>query len=148
MQPRTVRICMRHTALRRMESGLTLLELLIIAAIVAGIVLVALPTLQPTAEEAIIEQIKTNLRYLAAQEEEYFVRYGTYAPLTKIAEDPAIGKTFDQRFAVEAPVVDGVVYTGPQKEATVFDIVAEIPKTDERDAIKYKIDGTGEVKTL
>jgi len=133
---------------RRLEQGLTLLELLIITAIVAGVIIIALPTLKPTAEEARIEQVKANLEHLAAMEEEYFVRYGTYAPLQTIAQDEAIGRDFDQRFAVESPVVDGVLYTGPQKEASIFDIVAEIPATDDRDAIKYKIDGTGEVKSL
>ena len=110
--------------------------------------MIAVPTLSPTADEAIIEQMKENLRYLAAQEEEYFVRHGTYAPFPMIAEDEVIGPKFDMRFAVESPIIDGVVYTGPQKEASIFDIVAQLPAENGSEGARYKIDRSGEIKTL
>lgn len=122
------------------RAGLTLLELVIILAVVAAIVFIAIPTLQPTQEEAYLEHVKDNLKYLAAREQEYFMRHGTYAPLKKLAEDETVGIGFDGRFAVENPVVNGVKYQGPITEDGFFDITAELP-----DGTKYKIDHTQKV---
>lgn len=120
-----------------------MLELIIVVAIVGAIIFVALPTLQPTAKEASIDQAKAHLKYLAAKEQEYFTRHGNYAPFTKLAEDETIGKEFDGRFAKEEPIVDGVKFKGPVTEAKIFDIVAEFP-----DGARYKIDRTGKVLAL
>ena len=125
------------------RSGLTLLELLIILAIAAVLFFIALPTLRPTQEEATIEFAKEQLRYLAAREEAYFLRYGTYAPLKKISEDETLGRDFDQRFAADVPNIDGIAFTGPQNESKVFDIVAKLP-----DGTSYVVDQTGEVRAL
>lgn len=122
---------------------MTLLEFMIILAIVAAVVFVAYPTLQPTAKEAHLEEVKGYLKYLGAREQEYFMRNGTYAPLAKLAEDEIIGVGFDGRFAVEEPNVNGVKYTGPTTEAKIFDIVAEFP-----DGTKYKIDQTQKIMPL
>ena len=127
----------------RCRSGLTLLEFMIIMAVVGAVIFVAYPTLQPTAQEAHIEEVKGYLRYLGAREQEYFMRNGTYAPLAKLAEDEIVGLGFDGRFAVAEPKVNGVKYTGPANEAKIFDIVAEFP-----DGTKYKIDQTQKVLPL
>ena len=125
------------------RAGLTLLELVIILAVIGALFFIAVPTLQPTQEEAYLEQAKDNLKYLAAREQEYFMRNGTYAPFTKLAEDEIIGKDFDGRFASDEPLVNGVKYYGPKTEAKIFDIVAEFP-----DGTKYKIDRTSKVQPL
>ena len=124
-------------------SGLTLLELLIILAIAAVLIFIALPTLRPTQEEATIDFAKEQLRYLAAQEQAYFLRYGSYAPFQQIAEDETLGPGFDQRFAADIPVIDGITFTGPQGESKLFDIVAKLP-----DGTSYAVDQTGEVRAL
>jgi type II secretory pathway pseudopilin PulG len=123
--------------------GITLLELLIIAAIVAAVVLIALPTLRPTEREASVSFAKQQLRYLAAREQEYFLRYGTYAPLSKIAADETIGRDFDMRFSEDEVEVNGIKFTGPKSEAMIFDIIAELP-----DGAKYRVDQSGEVRAF
>jgi prepilin-type N-terminal cleavage/methylation domain-containing protein len=121
--------------------GLTLLELLIVLMVLAALFLVALPTLQPTGDEALVEFAKTQLRYLWNQENAYFTRYGTYAPFPTIASDPELGKTFDARFRLEKPVVEGIEFQGPKAGAPVLEVTARLP-----DGTGYIIDQRGEVK--
>jgi type II secretory pathway pseudopilin PulG len=134
---------MRMMRCARGIAGLTLLELLIVIAAVAVILFIALPTLKPTEEEVTIEFVKEQLRYLHAKEQQYFSRYGKYVPLSTLAADEQIGRVFDQRFAEDTCIVEGVVFKGPTGESTIYDIVAELP-----DGTRYKVDQTGVVKRL
>jgi len=123
--------------------GITLLELLIILAAVAAVVLIALPTLKPTAREAKVAFVKQQLEYLADKEQQYFLHYGTYAPLSKLAEDEVVGKDFDTRFTEDEVTVEGITFTGPRAEAKIFDIIAELP-----DGTSYRVDQSGEVRAF
>lgn len=125
------------------RGGITLLELLIILAVVAAVFLIALPTLQPTAREASVGFAKQQLTYLAGKEQEYFLRYGTYAPLSKIAQDESIGRDFDTRFAEDEVEVNGIKFKGPTAEAKIFDIIAELP-----DGAAYRVDQSGEIRAF
>lgn len=71
------------------------------------------------------------------------MRYGTYAPFEKLAADEQIGKGFDQRFATDPCVINGIEFTGPKNETKIYDVVAKLP-----DGTSYKIDQTGEIKTF
>lgn len=124
-------------------AGLTLLELLIILAITAVVVFIALPTMQPTEEEATIKYTKEQLEYLYAKEMQYFNRTGKFAPLSMIAADEDMKQDFDPRFATDTSVVEGIIFRGPQREGVIFDIIAELP-----DGSRYKIDQTGKISQL
>jgi competence protein ComGC len=137
---RQLQLQREHGRLRR---GLTLLELLIIIAVVAVLIFVALPTLKPTEEEASADFAKEMLEYLYSQEQAYYNLHGTYAPLSKLAADERIGRTFDQRFNEDENTVEEVVFRGPTVEAKIFDIIARLP-----DGSRYKIDQTGTIAPL
>jgi len=136
----------RHQITRRaagLRSGLTLLELMIILAVVAVLILIALPTLRPTEVEATADFAKQQLEYLHNQEQTYFSMHGNYAPLSAIAEDERLGPGFDQRFAFNESVVNNVVFSGPTTEDKSYTIVATLP-----DGSRYKIDQSGQVTPL
>ncbi|MDQ3024213.1 MAG: type II secretion system GspH family protein [bacterium] len=124
--------------------GITLLELAIILAVIGVVVFIALPTLRQTGDEATQEFAKTQLRYLHAREQEYFALHGQYAPLSKLAMDPAIGPRFDQRFAKDESLVNSIQFSGPKQEGITYEIVAILPKN----AGRYKVDQTGQVVAL
>lgn len=136
----------QHSALSTMHSvrrGITLLELAIVLAIVGVIVFIAVPTLQPTKEEATIDQAKEYLAYVHSQEQKYYGMHGVYAPLPVLAADPQLGEQFDQRFAGEEPVVSGISFLGPKAESQFYEIIAVLP-----DGSRYSVNSTGEVKAL
>jgi len=134
------RIRRRAAGLRR---GLTLLELLIILAVIAVLIFIALPTLRPTGVQASADFAKQQLEYLHNQEQSYFSIHGNYAPLSALAADEMLGPSFDQRFARDQSVVNDVTFTGPADEAKSYTIIAELP-----DGSRYKIDQSGAVTPL
>jgi type II secretory pathway pseudopilin PulG len=123
--------------------GITLLELLIILAVIFVVLFIALPTLEPSEEEAVIERAKEHLLYLHSKEQRYFDVHGEYAPLPEVAADASAGAGFDPRFAKDSPQVDGIKFTGPHTKSRIYDIIAELP-----DGTRYRIDQTGVVKTM
>jgi type II secretory pathway pseudopilin PulG len=129
-------LCKNHR-----HAGLTLLELLIILMVAGAIVLVALPTLQPSSSEAQADFVKTSLRYLWNQENLYFTRQGKYVPFSQLAKDPELGPAFDTRFASDMPVVQGVRFSFPNAGGAMLEITAQLP-----DGTSYIIDQRGEVK--
>jgi len=124
--------------------GITLLELAIILSIIAVAIWIILPTLEPTGDEANIDFAKDQLAYLHTQEQAYFSLHGKYAPLSKIAADPQLGKQLDKRFTKDDATVNGVQFSGPKTEAITYEIVATLPKGVGR----YKVDQTGQVAAL
>jgi prepilin-type N-terminal cleavage/methylation domain-containing protein len=132
---------MRHSCTQlRHRQGITLLELLIVIAAVAVIVLIAIPTLQPSKEDEAVSFAKDQLQYLYARQQEYFNLHGKYAPLSVLAADPNVGPNLDKRFVTDESIVSGVIFKGPKQEGVIFDIIAELP-----DGSQYKIDQTGMV---
>jgi Tfp pilus assembly protein PilE len=137
------------TAVKRREAvrgaagrlaGLTLLELLIILAVIGVLIFIALPTLRPTDVESSTDFAKQQLMYLHGLEERYFSIHGTYAPFSKIASDERLGPSFDQRFATNDCVVNDVTFSGPASESGSYVIIATLP-----DGTQYKVDPTGSV---
>ena len=121
--------------------GLTLLELAIMLAIVGVLIFLALPSLNENEEEATISFAKQQLGYLNSLEQEYYTLYGTYAPFSKIAEEPKIRDRFDLRFKSDVSLVEGIKFSGPMEEQKFYVIFAELP-----DGSKYKVDQTGEIR--
>lgn len=133
----------QHPASRCCRRGITLLELAIVLAIAGVIVFIALPTLNPSKEEAAIDTTKNFLTYLHSQEQQYYGRHGVYTTLSKISQDEELGPDFDQRFAAEKPVVNGVTYLGPQADGQYYEIIAVLP-----DGSRYSVNSTGEIRSL
>lgn len=125
------------------QSGITLLELLILLAVAFVIIFIALPTLKPSEEEAVIERAKTHLLYLHSREQKYFTLHGEYAPFTELAADPEVGASFDKRFNNVQPLVDGITFTGPSAKGKIFDIVAKLPN-----GTSYRVDQAGVIKAM
>jgi type II secretory pathway pseudopilin PulG len=125
------------------RAGLTLLELLIIIALIGVIIFITLPTLQPTQQEEAMDFAKEQLVYLHAREQEYFNAHGVYAPFSAISQDPIIGKRFDKRFAEDKPVVGDVSFDSPKGDGPIFEVVATLP-----DGTRYRIDQTGTIAPL
>ena len=126
------------------RSGITLLELAIILSIVGVAMWIILPTLRPTGDEAIIDFAKEQLAYLHTQEQKYFSLHGEFAPLSKLAAEPALAKEFDKRFAKDDVEVQGVKFSGPKAAGITYEIVASLPK----EAGRYKVDQTGNIVAL
>lgn len=125
------------------RAGITLLELLIVLTVAAVVLFIAWPTLQPTAEEREIRFAKKYLAYLHEQQQAYFSNKGTYAPLSVLATDEQVGASYDQRFAYDESVVEGVVFRGPTTETKIYDIVAEMAN-----GLKYRVDQTGTIAPM
>ena len=132
--------CTQHSPRRR---GITLLELAIVLAIVGVVIFIALPTLQPTKDEATIDQAKEFLAYVHSQEQKYYGMHGVYAPLATLAADKELGEDFDQRFAGEKPSINGIAFLGPQSEGQFYEIIAVLP-----DGSRYSVNSTGEIRAL
>jgi prepilin-type N-terminal cleavage/methylation domain-containing protein len=122
-------------------AGLTLLELLIVLAVIGVVVFIALPTLKPSDTEARTEFVKTELRYLYNAENNYFVQYGKYVPFDKIASDPQLGGNFDQRFKTDPAVVHEVKFHWSSVNGAILEITADLP-----DGTGYLIDQKGDIK--
>jgi Tfp pilus assembly protein PilE len=130
-----------HRSLR--HKGITLLELLILVAIVFVIMFIALPTLKPSEEEAVIVRAKEHLMYLFSREQKYFTLHGEYAPFTELSADPEVGVDFDKRFNKDMPLVDNISFTGPSAKSKIFDIVAKLPN-----GTTYRVDQSGVIKAM
>ncbi|MCC7477226.1 type II secretion system protein [bacterium] len=136
----------QHSALTfRLTSrrGITLLELAIVLAIVGVIVFIAIPTMNPSKDEATIDLAKELLAYVHSQEQKYYGMHGVYAPLSALASDPQLGEQFDQRFAGDKPEVNGISFLGPQAESQFYEIIAVLP-----DGSRYSVNSTGEIRAL
>jgi type II secretory pathway pseudopilin PulG len=114
-----------------------------VLSIVCVVIFIAMPTLQPSQEEATIETAKEFLAYLHGQEQAYFGLYGKYVPFKTIAEDKNLGGQFDQRFAVDQPEVEGIKFAGPQNEGAFYEIIALLP-----DGTRYSVTTTGEINAI
>lgn len=125
------------------RTGLTLLELLIILAVVGVLIFIALPTLHPSEVESKADFAKQQLMYLHGLEEKYFTIHGTYAPFSELATDERLGPTFDQRFANDECTVNDVTFSGPVGEVKSYVITAALP-----DGSRYRVDQTGTVAPL
>ena len=125
------------------RAGLTLLELLIIIALIGVIIFITLPTLRPTQQEEAMDFAKEQLVYLHAREQEYFNAHGVYTTFINISKDPVIGKRFDKRFAEDKPVVGDVSFDSPKGDGPIFEVVATLP-----DGTRYRIDQTGTIAPL
>jgi len=123
---------------------MTLLELAIILSIVGVLVFIALPTLRQTGDEANIDFAKEQLLYLHGKEQEYFALHGKYAPISKLGQDPTVGREFDKRFSRDEINVEGIQFNGPKSEQATYEIVAALPRNGPR----YKVDQSGQVTAL
>lgn len=120
--------------------GMTLLELLIVIAVVCVIFFIAWPTLKPSQLEADAQFAKEQLQYLYAKEQEYFARHGEYVPFSTIAADEELGGNFDSRFHTDMALVNDITFEGPRASGTLLGISAVMP-----DGSRYTIDQNGQI---
>jgi prepilin-type N-terminal cleavage/methylation domain-containing protein len=125
----------------QLRRGLTLLELMIVIAIIGVIVLIALPTLNQSEEEATISFTKQMLQDLHTLEQQYYNIHGKYGTFSLMAEDPQLRGNYDMRFKSNVSIVEGIKFSGPLEPQNYYVIIAELP-----DGTKYRVDQTGDVR--
>ncbi|MBW2271929.1 MAG: type II secretion system protein [Deltaproteobacteria bacterium] len=99
----------------RAGAGFTMIELMIVIAIVGMLAAVAIPNYLRFQMKAKSSEAKVNLAAIHTAEESYFSEFGTYLPAT--AEPPAIPGTTRTVFDIANP---GFLTLGWQPEGTVF----------------------------
>lgn len=77
--------------------GFSLIEILIVVAIISIIATIAIPILLSARKNAMDEKARQSIRNVISAEQAYYARFGTYAPVNILAaSDPPF---LDQRFS-------------------------------------------------
>ena len=125
-----------------MRRGMTLLELLILLAIVLAIIFVALPTLRPIEVGSKESFARERLRFIYEKERGYFLRNGTFDAFSVLAGDENGGPFLDRRFTGEDHRERGIIFTGPTGPTEDLMLEAKLP-----DGTRITLDDKGRFKT-
>jgi len=117
---------------------MTLLELLILLAIVLAIIFVALPTLRPIEVGSKESFARERLRFIYEKERAYFLRNGTYDAFSVLASGENGGPYLDRRFTGEDYRERGIIFTGPTEPTEDLMLEAKLP-----DGTRITLDGKG-----
>lgn len=121
---------------------MTLLELLILLAIVLAIIFVALPTLKPVEVGSKESFARERLRFIYEKERGYFLRNGTYDRFSVLASGENGGPYLDRRFIGEDHRDRGIVFTGPTEPTEDLLLEAKLP-----DGTRITLNDKGRFKT-
>lgn len=125
-----------------MQRGMTLLELLILLAILLAIIFVALPTLRPIEVGSKESFARERLRFIYEKERGYFLRNGTYDAFSVLASDENGGPYLDRRFIGEDHRERGIIFTGPTGPTEDLMLEAKLP-----DGTRITLDEKGRFRT-
>jgi len=125
-----------------MRRGMTLLELLILLAIVLAIIFVALPTLRPIEVGSKESFARERLRFIYEKERGYFLRNGTFDAFSVLAGDENGGPFLDRRFTGEDHRERGIIFTGPTGPTEDLMLEAKLPN-----GTRITLDDKGRFKT-
>jgi|GEM_PF-2498010 len=106
---------------------MTLIELLILLAIVFVVVFIALPTLNPVRTRDVERFARKHLLYLYERERAYFLRNGHYQSFAVLAKVENGGPFLDRRYTGTEYRERGVVFKGPEGESSELLLTAELP---------------------
>ena len=90
---------------QRNESGFTLIELMIVVAIIGILAAIAIPQFSAYREKAFCASAESNVRNFMTAEEAYFATEYSYFPLaatTGAASDPILGYSISERVTLTA----------------------------------------------
>lgn len=121
---------------------MTLLELLILLAIILAIIFVALPTLKPVEVGSKESFARERLRFIYEKERGYFLRNGTYDAFSVLAGDENGGPFLDRRFIGEDHRDRGIIFTGPTGPTEDLMLEAKLP-----DGTRITLNDKGRFKT-
>lgn len=112
---------------RQTHRGMTLLELLILLAIVLAIIFVALPTLRPVEVGSKESFARERLRFIYEKERGYYLRNGTYDAFSVLASGENGGPYLDRRFTGDDHRERGIIFTGPTGPTEDLLLEAKLP---------------------
>jgi len=98
-----------------MKRGFTILELLIVIAVIAILVGIALPRFRGMREEGYVAQAKGELRTLQTATESYFIHNSSY---------PSAGATWQTALTGASPTIIGTALTDPFSNAGAQYLIA------------------------
>jgi type II secretory pathway pseudopilin PulG len=122
---------------------MTLLELLMVLVIIAAIVFVAIPTLQPVKATNVESFARERLDYIAQREHAYFLRNGTYDRFSVLSGATGGGPYLDRRFATDDYRERGILFIGPKGPEEKLLLEAQLP-----DGSRITLNEKGEYKKL
>lgn len=111
----------------RHNAGMTLIELLILLAVVFVVVVIALPTLKPVRSSDVERFARKHLKYLYERERAYFLQNAHYQSFTVLAQPENGGPFLDRRYTGTEYRERGVIFRGPQGETSHLVLTAELP---------------------
>lgn len=104
---------MFHSGMRRIRRGFTLIELMIVVAIIGILAAVAIPNFLEATNEAKAARIQADLSAIGAAVEIYHIKNGTYpSSLAELVSQTGDGKGGYLR-AEPKPPEEGLTYSGP-----------------------------------
>ena len=120
---------------------MTLIELLILLAVVFVVVFIALPTLKPAKSSNVERFARKRLQYLYERERAYFLRNGHYNSFAVLAQAENGGPFLDRRYTGVVFQERGVVFKGPEGETSKLTLTAELLQGNKY----FRIDSKGRI---
>lgn len=80
------------------DSGFTIVELLVVVAILAVLATLAMPSWRATNNDALIQQARLVVQRLAMRQHRFFRRHGRYAAEQELPALAALGRAVSQRY--------------------------------------------------